>query len=117
MYSMPLRGSTRPKVEMIVRLDRRHAVRYHHGHLGDAIPVRQETNCRIGHHDDRVAQVGSGADRTPHRGRRLGRHRMQGSYDRLPQSFEERVQVILIHAVGPGPVEPEFVLHVDNTDA
>ena len=99
-----------------VGLDRGHAMRYHHRHLGDAVRAGEDVGRRLGHHDGRGAEPNRRADRLPHRGRRVRWHRVQRGDDRLPQGFEERSQVIVIDVVFPCPVEPEFVLDIDDVD-
>ena len=97
-----------------VGMNRGHAVRYHHRRLGDVVLGVEDACRRVGHHDSCDAEPDRRANRLPHRGRRIGRHSVQGGDDRLAQSFKEGTQVIVIDVVLPCPVEAEFVLHVDD---
>jgi hypothetical protein len=99
-----------------VRLDRGHAVRDDGDRPADAVARRQQADRGFGHDDRPATQSHHRPDGFTHRGRRLGRHAVEGGDDRFGQRLQEGPEVIRVDAVGPGAVEPELVLDVDHVD-
>src|ERR1700716_1667155 len=130
-YSRPLRGSTRPKVEMIARSStpswrfRRCRPRgsiaglrcsITTGRAAHAVDLAQKTRGGRAHHDNLLTVFRDETHRFEGPWLGLRRDRVERRDDRLRAALEEHAKVVVVCAVVPHAIEAELVLDVDDVD-